>query len=423
MTVPPAAAPGARGAFPPAGDRGRSSTAIDPVCGMEVDPAGAPAGAGHDGRSYFFCCDGCRDRFRDDPERYLATSGTGATAAMTSSRGATHGSSATHDTPRDAPRPNGPAAVRGYTCPMHPSVIRDGPGSCPICGMALEPLRPSAEIEDDGGELRDMRRRSIIGAVLTLPLFAMAMTEMIPGVPDLSPGRQAWLVRAEALLATPVVLYCGWPFFERAWTSIITLRLNMFTLIGLGTSSAYLYSLAAAFVPRLFPVTLRGHDGQVPVYFETAAVITVLVLLGQLLELRARRRTGDALRALLRLAPATARRIRDGGPDEEIPLGQVHVGDRLRVRPGDKVPVDGRVLEGRSSVDEALVTGEAMPILKGPDDRLIGSTVNGQGSLVMRAERVGADTLLARIVRLVAEAQRSRAPIQNLADRVSAWFV
>ncbi len=382
------------------GKGGTAPSAIDPVCGMQVDPERTAARHEHGGRTYFFCCDGCRDRFRAEPERYLSAS------------------PAWHAT---AP-PAGAAPSRKHTCPMHPEVMKDGPGACPICGMALEPVEVSAE-DEESAELLDMRRRLVIGIVLTLPVFAIAMAEMLPGVAENSPARRDWLLWIQAALATPVVLYCGWPFFERAWASIVSRHLNMFTLIGLGTSAAYLYSLAAAFVPQAFPETVRGHGGGVPVYFETAAVITVLVLLGQVIELRARSRTGSAIRALLRLAPATARRLRDGQPDEEIPLAHVQVGDRLRVRPGDQVPVDGRVLDGRSSVDESLLTGEPIPILKGPDDRVIGSTVNGQGSLVIRAERVGADTLLARIIRLVGEAQRSRAPIQNLADRVSAWFV
>jgi P-type Cu+ transporter len=368
--------------------------AIDPVCGMSIDPDRTAVSSDFEGRTYFFCCDGCRDLFRADPAKYRAGPGSAA---------APHGPGGIH----------GRAAVDGegarlYTCPMHPQIRQAGPGSCPICGMALEPLLVSAK-EPENPELADMRRRLWIGILLTAPLLALAMSEMAHGI--------------QAALASPVVLYCGWPFFVRAGWSIVNRSPNMFTLIGLGTGAAYLYSILALAAPALFPASFRSPDGSVPVYFETAAVITVLVLLGQVLELRARARTGDALRALLRLAPPTAIRVRSDGTDEEIPLEQVRVGDRLRVRPGEKVPTDSVVLEGRSSVDESLVTGESMPVEKGPGDRLIGSTVNGSGGLLARAERVGAETLLARIVRIVGEAQRSRAPIQRLADSVSAWFV
>ncbi len=316
-----------------------------------------------------------------------------------------------------------PAATRiEYTCPMHPEIVRDAPGACPICGMALEPRTVTADTGPNP-ELIDMRRRFWIGAVLTLPLLALAMGPHLVGGPMhhfLPPSVNAW---AQLALATPVVLWAGWPFFVRGWQSIVNRSLNMFTLIALGTGAAWLYSLVATVTPGLFPPAMRGPMGEVGLYFEAAAVITVLVLLGQVLELRARERTGGAIRALLDLAPRMARRIGEDGTEEEIPLDRVQAGDRLRVRPGEKVPVDGIVLEGRSAVDESMVTGESLPVGKGPGDKLIGGTLNGTGGLVMQAERVGADTLLSQIVQMVAQAQRSRAPIQRLADRVSAWFV
>jgi P-type Cu+ transporter len=309
-----------------------------------------------------------------------------------------------------------------WTCPMHPQIVRDAPGSCPICGMALEPQTASAA-EGPDPELVDMTRRFWIGLVLTLPLLAFVMGDMLPGEPlrHLIPGRlSAWL---QLVLATPVVLWAGWPFFERGWASVVNRSLNMFTLIALGTGMAYVYSVVGTLAPGLFPASFRTHGGEVGLYFEAAAVITVLVLLGQVLELRARSQTSSAIRALLRLAPPTARRLRDDGTEEDVPLEHVQVGDRLRVRPGEKVPVDGVVLEGRSAVDESMVTGESIPVEKTPGSRVIGGTVNATGSFVMRAERVGSETLLAQIVHMVGEAQRSRAPIQRLADFVSAWFV
>jgi Cu+-exporting ATPase len=309
-----------------------------------------------------------------------------------------------------------------YTCPMHPEVRQRGPGSCPKCGMALEPRTVSAP-EGPDPELADMTRRFWIGLVLTLPLLAFVMGDMLPGRPlrHLVSGRvAAWL---QLVLATPVVLWAGWPFFERAWTSIVNSSLNMFTLIALGTGMAYAYSVVGTVAPGVFPASFRTHAGEVGLYFEAAAVITVLVLLGQVLELRARSQTSSAIRALLRLAPPTARRLRTDGTEEDAPLEAVQVGDRLRVRPGEKVPVDGAVLEGRSAVDESLVTGESMPVEKTAGSRVIGGTVNGTGGFVMRADGVGSETLLAQIVHMVGEAQRSRAPIQRLADEVSAWFV
>jgi len=305
---------------------------------------------------------------------------------------------------------------------MHPQIVRAAPGSCPICGMALEP-RTVGAVEGPDPELADMTRRFWIGLVLTLPLLAFVMGDMLPGQPlrHLIPGRfSAWL---QLVLATPVVLWAGWPFFQRGWASVVNRSLNMFTLIALGTGMAYVYSVVGVLAPGLFPASFRTHGGEVGLYFEAAAVITVLVLLGQVLELRARSQTSSAIRALLRLAPPTARRLRHDGTEEDVPLEHVQVGDRLRVRPGEKVPVDGMVLEGRSAVDESMVTGESIPVEKTPGSRVIGGTVNGTGSFVMRAERVGSETLLAQIVHMVGEAQRSRAPIQRLADVVSSWFV
>jgi P-type Cu+ transporter len=309
-----------------------------------------------------------------------------------------------------------------WTCPMHPEIVRDAPGSCPICGMALEP-RTVGPVEGPDPELVDMTRRFWIGLVLTLPLLAFVMGDMLPGQPlrHLIPGRvSAWL---QFVLATPVVLWAGWTFFQRGWTSIVNRSLNMFTLIALGTGIAYIYSVVGTLAPELFPASFRTHGGEVGLYFEAAAVITVLVLLGQVLELRARSQTSSAIRALLRLAPPTARRLRHDGTEEDVPLEHIQVGDRLRVRPGEKIPVDGVLLEGRSAVDESMVTGESMPVEKTAGSRVIGGTVNATGAFVMRAERVGSETLLAQIVYMVGEAQRSRAPIQRLADLVSAWFV
>jgi P-type Cu+ transporter len=315
-----------------------------------------------------------------------------------------------------------PAPRVEYTCPMHPQIVRSSPGSCPICGMALEPRTISVG-EEDNPELRDMTRRFWMSAVLTLPLLASVMGDMLPGQPLrhlISPRVAAW---AQLVLATPVVLWGGWPFFVRGWQSIVNRSLNMFTLIALGTGLAYAYSVAATLAPGLFPAAFRVHGGEVGLYFEAAAVITVLVLLGQVLELRARSQTSGAIRALLDLAPRTARRLRAGGGDEDVVLDALHAGDLLRVRPGEKVPVDGVVVEGTSAVDESMVTGEPIPIEKTAGNRVIGGTVNGTGSFVMRADRVGRDTLLAQIVQMVSEAQRSRAPIQRLADQVAAWFV
>lgn len=367
--------------------------AKDPVCGMDVDPHTAQHRAEHGGRTYYFCCAGCRTKFVADPEKYL---GERAPAA---------------------PVPEGTE----YTCPMHPEVRQIGPGSCPICGMALEPVLVSL---DDGPnhELVDMTRRLWIGLALAVPVVVLEMGgHFLPAVHHFVPPQLSnWI---QLVLATPVVLWAGWPFFERGWQSLVTRNLNMFTLIALGTGVAYLYSLVAVLAPGVFPPAFRDAQGAVAVYFEAAAVITVLVLLGQVLELRAREQTSGAIKALLDLAPKTALRINPDESEEEIPLDQVAVGDKLRVRPGEKVPVDAQVVEGRSAVDESLVTGESMPVTKTEGDHVIGGTLNRSGGLVVAAEKVGRDTMLARIVQMVAEAQRSRAPIQRLADQVSGWFV
>ena len=383
-------------------------TKIDPVCHMTVDPTRAAGQHEYKGETYYFCSTHCLHKFAEDPEKFLSQ----AAAPQI-----------TQISRKKEPPPAAPPAGQKieYTCPMHPEVVRDGPGSCPICGMALEPR--TATLEEDTSELDDMRRRFWVSAALSLPLLALAMSEMLPGDPlrmAVGPGLVSWVQLA---LAAPVVLWGGWPFFVRAWYSIVTRNLNMFTLIGLGVAVAFIYSLVATLAPQIFPASFRDHMGNVPVYFEAAAVITTLVLLGQVLELKARSSTSAALRALLGLAPKTARRILRDGTDEDVPLDHVMKGDHLRVRPGEKIPVDGIVLEGSSSVDESMVTGEPIPVEKHAGERVIGATVNGTGSLVMQAERVGSQTLLSQIVQMVAEAQRSRAPIQKLADVVSGYFV
>jgi len=375
----------------------------DPVCGMDVVPGQAPGGStDHAGQTYWFCSQGCREKFVGDPKRYVAPSPTKPAV--------------------DAIAP-APAPSRAkWTCPMHPQIVRDEPGSCPICGMALEPMTVTADDRPDP-ELIGMTRRFWIGLALTAPLLVFMIGDMLPGQPLrhlVSPRVAAW---TQLALATPIVLWCGWPFFVRGWQSLVNRNLNMFTLIALGTGLAYAYSVAATLAPGLFPAAFRTHGGEVGLYFEAAAVITVLVLLGQVLELRARSQTSGAIRSLLGLAPRTARRVRASGGDEDVALEAIQVGDRLRVRPGEKVPVDGVVVEGASAVDESMVTGEPIPVEKTAEDRVIGGTVNGTGSFVMRAERVGRETLLAQIVQMVSEAQRSRAPIQRLADLVAAWFV
>lgn len=410
--------------------------ATDPVCGMRVDPTDAPFATELDGTRHVFCSAGCLASFVADPERYLRRVSLGRDADD-ADRGDPE---AFHICPMDPEvRQRGPgscprcgmalepetprlATRTEYTCPMHPDVVRDGPGSCPRCGMALEPRTVSAG-EVANPELDDMTRRFGFAATLAVPIFLLAMGDLLPGEPvsRLVPAR--WRVLIELALATPVCLWSAWPFYERAVASVRNRSLNMFTLIGLGVGATYGYSLVAALAPGLFPPSFRGHDGTVGVYFEAAAVIVTLILLGQVLELRARGRTGAAIQALLGLAATTARRVRPDGHEEDVPLDAVKVGDRLRVRPGEKVPVDGDVVEGTSTVDESMVTGEPMPVRKVAGDPVTGATVNGTGSLLMEARRVGDETLLARIVSMVAEAQRSRAPIQRLADRVSGWFV
>ena len=367
-------------------------TVTDPVCGMQVDPGHSEHQTSHGGHDYHFCSAGCRTKFIADPERYLAS-------------------------PASADLPEGTI----WTCPMHPEVRQDHPGACPICGMALEPELVSLD-HGPSPELADMTRRFWIGLILAAPVFMLEMGgHLFPAVHHFVPMRlSTWM---QLVLATPVVLWAGWPFFERGWASLKTRNLNMFTLIAMGTGVAWTYSMVAALAPSLFPPAFRGEDGSVAVYFEAAAVITVLVLLGQVLELRARERTSGAIKALLGLAPKTARRLLANGDDEEVSLDLIAVGDRLRVRPGEKVPVDGTVEDGRSSLDESMVTGESMPVTKAKGDTVIGGTLNQTGTLVIAATKVGRDTMLARIIQMVAEAQRSRAPIQRMADQVSGWFV
>jgi len=417
----------------------RESEAIvrDPVCGMEVNPEQAASSQEYAGRVYFFCCRHCWERFRAEPERYVASARPPIALKVSRRRSepppvaeGAYTCPMHADVRRAQPGAcpecgmalepfSGIAATEEYTCPMHSEIVRGEPGVCPICGMALEPKMVLGE-EAPSPELRDMSRRFWLSALLTAPILLLAMSEMVGGMPGLS---VRWAIAVQLVLATPVVLWGGWPFFQRAMASVRNRRWNMFTLIALGTGTAYLYSVIAALFPGVFPSSFRGPHGEVAVYFEAAAVITTLVLLGQVLELRARRRTSGAIRMLLGLAPKTARMIRESGEEEDVPLERVRVGDRLRVRPGERIPVDGIVLEGSSFVDESMVTGEPMPVEKGPGQWVIGGTVNGTGSFVMRAERVGRETLLQQIVRMVSEAQRSRAPIQRLADRVSAYFV
>ncbi|MCA0417419.1 MAG: heavy metal translocating P-type ATPase [Proteobacteria bacterium] len=373
---------------------GAKASVKDPVCGMTVDPATAKHRASYAGQSYFFCSAGCHNKFKADPTAYI-----GGEAAATAK-----------PAPEDAI----------YTCPMHPQIRQPGPGNCPICGMALEPEIATLQ-EGPSAELVDMTRRFWVGLALALPVFVLEMGGHLVDLHRLlSQQSSNWL---QLVLATPVVLWAGWPFFQRAWASLVNRSLNMFTLIAMGTGVAWAYSVVATAAPNLFPETLRSAEGAVAVYFEAAAVITVLVLLGQVLELRAREQTGGAIRALLDLVPKTARRVRDNGEDEDIGLEAVHVGNRLRVRPGETVPVDGELIEGRSSIDESMVTGESMPVTKEVGAAVIGGTLNTTGGFIMRAGKVGSDTMLSRIVNMVAEAQRSRAPIQRLADQVSGWFV
>jgi Cu+-exporting ATPase len=380
-------------------------TVKDPVCGMTVDPQKAAGKAEHGGKTYLFCSLRCKERFEKEPEKFLAAPGTA---------GMEHGHAHAHE---HAGTPPAEAQNIRYTCPMHPEIVQIGPGSCPICGMALEPMDIVAGEQADP-EYDSMRKRLWVGAALSIPLLALSMAGDALGL-HLAPGVTNWI---ELLLASPVVLWGGWPFFERFWASLENRSPNMFTLIGLGTGAAYLYSLAATLFPQYFPASFRGTHGEVSVYFEAAAVITTLVLVGQVLELRARHRTSGAIRELLHLAPQTAHAVASGG-DHDIPLDQVKRGDLLRVRPGERVPVDGKVREGASSVDESMVTGEPLPVEKQAGDSVTGGTLNSSGSFVMVAERIGSETLLARIVKLVSEAQRSRAPMQRLADKVAGYFV
>ncbi len=367
--------------------------ARDPVCGMTVDPHTAEHRSQHGGKTWYFCSSHCKSRFDEDPQQYL-------------------------DESQKQAEPAAPGAI--YTCPMHPEIRQQGPGDCPICGMGLEPEVVSLD-EGPSEELRDMSRRFWIGLALTLPVFLLEMGGHLLGLDHIvAPQISNWI---QLTLATPVVLWCGWPFFVRGWKSVVSRNLNMFTLIAIGTGVSLIYSLVATLAPQLFPDAFRQADGSVAVYFEAAAVIVVLVLLGQVLELRAREKTSGAIRALLDLAPATARKLDDSGGESDVALEQVKVGDRLRVRPGDKVPLDGEVLEGRSNVDESMVTGESMAIAKEAGDQVIGGSINQQGSFIMRADKVGRDTMLSQIVQMVASAQRSRAPIQGLADKVAGWFV
>ena len=417
--------------------------AVDPVCGMTVNPESAAGSFEFQGKPYYFCSRHCLEKFRESPQRFLSPLPPNQPVTIGKVRRDKPSSASTdsreytcpmHPEVRQVgmgscpkcgmalePVSAAPATKIEYTCPMHPEIVRDAPGSCPICGMALEPRTITID-EEENPELVEMTRRFWVSVVLSLPVFLIGMNDVLPGRPlerVVSMDALGWI---QFVLATPVVLWGGWPFFVRAWESIVNVSLNMFTLIGLGVAVAYIYSVIAKLFPDVFPDSFKEH-GVVPVYFEAAAVITTLVLLGQVLELKARGRTGAAIRALLALAPKTARRVRADGADEDVPLDQVRAGDLLRVRPGEKVPTDGIVFEGTSSVDESMVTGESIPVEKSAGDAVIGGTVNTTGSFIMRAERVGAETMLARIVQMVAEAQRSRAPIQKLADRVAGVFV
>ena len=411
----------------------------DPVCGMSVNPDRAAGSFEYDGNTFYFCSEHCRQKFEDAPDRYIGAERT--PASVTDPKDEASPSAGEYTCPMhpevrqntvgscpkcgmalEAVHVLAPKEKIEYTCPMHPQIVRDAPGNCPICGMALEP-RTITLAEEENHELKDMRRRFWVSVVLTIPVFAIGMSDLIPGAPLqglVSPTSLAWI---QFLLASPVVLWGGWSFFVRAWHSVLNRSPNMFTLIGLGVGVAYGYSVVATLFPDIFPHAFRAHGGAVAVYFEAAAVITTLVLLGQVLELKARSQTSAAIKSLLGLAPKTARKIAPDGSESDIPLDQVQVGDVMRVRPGEKIPVDGVVVQGTSYVDESMISGEPIPIEKRSNDRVIGATVNGTGSLIMKAERVGSETLLSQIVQMVAEAQRSRAPIQKLADRVSAYFV
>lgn len=415
---------------------GKLTQYIDPVCGMSTDDAEAFTLYSHGGKDYYFCSDHCLMKFKDDPGSF--TDGGHDHKPPEKKKPGTLYTCPMHpeveqEGPGSCPKcgmglepltPVQPPTRTQYTCPMHPEIVQDKPGSCPKCGMALEPVTMSLDDEDKNPEYDYMYKRFLFGAILTVPLVIIAMREMLPGghfIEELaSPRTLGWL---ELILATPVVLWAGWVFYVRGVQSIINRSLNMFTLIGLGVSVAYIYSLTAVLLPGIFPAAMRGTDGSVGVYFEAAAVIVTLILLGQVMELRARSQTGAAIKALLGLAPKTARKINDDGTEIDIPLEHVQVGDVLRIRPGEKVPVDGEVIDGSSSVDESMISGEPIPVKKLAGDKIIGATVNATGSLTMRAQKVGSDTLLAQIVKMVADAQRSRAPIQKLADQVAGYFV
>jgi Cu+-exporting ATPase len=419
-----------------------ANTVLDPVCGMYVEPQKARGSAEYQGKSYYFCSPRCAERFQAEPEKYLKPKAQplvqlgGIAPAKPQPAPPKPEPATAHVTyvcpmdPDVRESKAGPCPVCGmalepeaveYTCPMHPEVVRSQPGVCPICGMALEPRVAAAVHQEDDSELRSMQRRFWTSVALSIPLLVFSSMEMWQGgaLAHWPAGLMQWLQLA---LATPVVLWGGWPFFQRGWTSILNRRLNMFTLIALGSGVAYGYSLVATLAPNIFPESIRRH-GRPELYFETAAFIVTLVLLGQVLELRARKQTSSAIRALLDLSPRTARRLRPDGTDEDVALEQIHKGDRLRVRPGERVPVDGVVEEGNSSVDESMITGESIPVEKSAGAQAIGGTLNQRGSFIMKAEKLGAETLLAQIVRMVAEAQRSRAPIQSLADKVSSYFV
>lgn len=410
-----------------------SNSAIDPVCGMTVVPSEAKYTSEYQNKQYYFCCTKCKQRFDSDPQQFLNKVHAPKHASKQVAASLKPGKytcpmcpEVESDKPGPCPScgmaldpPLTAVSIVKYTCPMHPEIVQDGPGNCPICGMALEPM--DVAVKEVNTEEREMGQRFWISLLFTVPLVVLAMSEMIPALSHLSMA--SWFPWVQLALATPVVLWGGWPFFVRAWTSLVNRRLNMFSLIALGTGAAYFYSLFATLAPQLIPSSLRGAHGTIPFYYEAAAVITTLVLLGQLLELRARSQTSSAIKSLLGLSPKTARRINADGSEKDVPLSSVHPGDRLRVRPGEKVPVDGVLEEGRSSVNESMITGESLPVEKIPGAKVIGGTVNDTGAFIMCAERVGAETVLAQIVQMVGQAQRSRAPIQRLADTVSGYFV